>query len=194
MSEQEFHCIYLLPRDKLEEDKEFDVVGDLSELHAKPLVEQPTNQNGGTTSHQEGKRFNLYSQILEFLWSNEMIDIFIVLLVSSIWLELLAPNHYKLTLNQLMYMYVPINVHIIALLVLSSWCISKSNACYIFIIIILLYNMYVIYFAEEDDLMIVDEVEVIKSGTKRKADQEPDEINAKRPKSSGDHNDDIVIL
>lgn len=57
--------------------------------------------------------------------------------------------------------------------------------------------MYVIYFAEEDDLMIVDEVdevEVIKSGTKRKADQEPDEINAKRPKSSGDHNDDIVIL
>lgn len=79
-----------------------------------------------------------------------------------------------------------------ALLVLSSWCISRSNACYIFII--LLYNMYVIYFAEEDDLMIVDEVEVIKSGTKRKADQEPDEINAKRPKSSGDHNDDIVIL
>lgn len=55
MSEQEFHCMYLLPRDKLEEDKEFDVVGDLSELHAKPLVEQPTNQNGGTTSHQEGK-------------------------------------------------------------------------------------------------------------------------------------------
>lgn len=54
--------------------------------------------------------------------------------------------------------------------------------------------MYVIYFAEEDDLMIVDEVEVIKSGTKRKADQEPDEIDAKRPKSSGDHNDDIVIL
>lgn len=54
MSEQEFHCMYLLPRDKLEEDKEFDVVGDLSELHAKPLVEQPTNQNGGTTSHQEG--------------------------------------------------------------------------------------------------------------------------------------------
>lgn len=54
--------------------------------------------------------------------------------------------------------------------------------------------MYDIYFAEEDDLMIVDEVEVIKSGTKRKADQEPDEINAKRPKSSGDHNDDIVIL
>lgn len=93
-----------------------------------------------------------------------------------------------------MYMYEPINVHIIALLVLSSWCISRSNACYIFIIIILLYNMYVIYFAEEDDLMIVDEVEVIKSGTKRKADQEPDEINAKRPKSSGDHNDDIVIL
>lgn len=37
-------------------------------------------------------------------------------------------------------------------------------------------------------------MEVIKSGTKRKADQEPDEINAKRPKSSGDHNDDIVIL
>lgn len=64
---QEFHCMYLLPRDKLEEDKEFDVVGDLSELHAKPLVEQPTNQNGGTTSHQEGKGFNLYSQILEFL-------------------------------------------------------------------------------------------------------------------------------
>lgn len=54
--------------------------------------------------------------------------------------------------------------------------------------------MYFIYFAEEDDLMIVDEVEVIKSGTKRKAEQEPDEINAKRPKSSGDHNDDIVIL
>lgn len=96
MSEQEFHCMYLLPRDKLEEDKEFDVVGDLSELHAKPLVEQPTNQNGGTTSHQEGKAFNLYSQILEFLWSNEMIDIFIVLLVLSIWLELLAPNHYNL--------------------------------------------------------------------------------------------------
>lgn len=47
--------MYLLPRDKLEEDKEFDVVGDLSELHAKPLVEQPTNQNGGTTSHQEGE-------------------------------------------------------------------------------------------------------------------------------------------
>lgn len=192
MSEQEFHCMYLLPRDKLEEDKEFDVVGDLSELHAKPLVEQPTNQNGGTTSHQEGKAFNLYSQILEFLWSNEMIDIFIVLLVLSIWLELLAPNHYKLTLNQLMY--VPSIVPIIALLVLSSWCINRSNAWYIFIIIILLYNVYVIYFAEEDDLMIVDEVEVIKSGTKRKADQEPDEINAKRPKSSGDHNDDIVIL
>lgn len=96
MSEQEFHCMYLLPRDKLEEDKEFDVVGDLSELHAKPLVEQPTNQNGSTTSHQEGKAFNLYSQILEFLWSNEMIDIFIVLLVLSIWLELLAPNHYNL--------------------------------------------------------------------------------------------------
>lgn len=62
--------MYLLPRDKLEEDKEFDVVGDLSELHAKPMVEQPTNQNGSTTSHQEGKAFNLYSQILEFLWSN----------------------------------------------------------------------------------------------------------------------------
>lgn len=62
--------MYLLPRDKLEEDKEFDVVGDLSELHAKPLVEQPTNQNGGTTSHQEGEGFNLYSQILEFLWSS----------------------------------------------------------------------------------------------------------------------------
>ncbi|XP_052714567.1 SUMO-activating enzyme subunit 2-like [Crassostrea angulata] len=92
--------IIIAHKDKLEEDKEFDVVGDLSELHAKPLVEQPTNQNGSTTSHQE----------------------------------------------------------------------------------------------EEDDLMIVDEVEVIKSGTKRKADQEPDEINAKRPKSSGDHNDDIVIL
>lgn len=76
--------MYLLPRDKLEEDKEFDVVGDLSELHAKPLVEQPTNQNGGTTSHQEGKGLNLYSQILEFLRSNEMIDIFIVLLVLSI--------------------------------------------------------------------------------------------------------------
>lgn len=42
--------------------------------------------------------------------------------------------------------------------------------------------------------MIVDEMEVIKSGTKRKADQEPDEINAKRSKSSGDHSDDIVIL
>lgn len=71
---------------------------------------------------------------------------------------------------------------------------DQMHVINIFIIIILLYNMYVIYFAEEDDLMIVDEVEVIKSGTKRKADQEPDEINAKRPKSSGDHNDDIVIL
>lgn len=67
MSKQEFHCIYLLHRDKLEEDKEFDVVGDLSELQAKPLEEQPTNQNGSTTSHQEGEGFNfiLYSQILE---------------------------------------------------------------------------------------------------------------------------------
>lgn len=37
-------------------------------------------------------------------------------------------------------------------------------------IIILLYNMYVIYFVEEDDLMIVDEVEVIKFGIKRKVD------------------------
>lgn len=131
------------------------------------------------------KYWSFYDQV-------EMIDIFIALPVLSIWLELLGPNHYKLTLNQLMY--VPSIVPIIALLVLSSWCISRSNACYIFIIIISLYNMYVIYFAEEDDLMIVDEVEVIKSGTKRKADQEPDEINAKRPKSSGDHNDDIVIL
>lgn len=68
MSKQEFYCIYLLPRDKLEEDKEFDVVGDLSELQAKPLEEQPTNQNGSTTtSHQEGEGFNfiLYNQILE---------------------------------------------------------------------------------------------------------------------------------
>lgn len=54
-----FMACNLLPRDKLEEDKEFDVVGDLSELQAKPLVEQPTNQNGGTTSHQEGEGFNL---------------------------------------------------------------------------------------------------------------------------------------
>lgn len=30
--------------------------------------------------------------------------------------------------------------------------------------------MYVIYFVEEDDLMIVDEVEVIKFGIKRKVD------------------------
>lgn len=67
MSKQKFYCIYSLPRDKLEEDKEFDVVGDLSELQAKPLKEQPTNQNGSTISHQEGEGFNfiLYSQILE---------------------------------------------------------------------------------------------------------------------------------
>lgn len=69
-----------------------------------------------------------------------------------------------------MYMYVLINVYIIVFLVLLFWCISRLNVCYIFIIIILLYNMYVIYFVEEDDLMIVDEVEVIKFGIKRKVD------------------------
>lgn len=67
-----------------------------------------------------------------------------------------------------MYMYVLINVYIIVFLVLLFWCISRLNVCYIFII--LLYNMYVIYFVEEDDLMIVDEVEVIKFGIKCKVD------------------------
>lgn len=53
------HCIIreillILYRDKLEDDKEFDVVGDLSELQAKPLEEQPANQNGGPSNQEEG--------------------------------------------------------------------------------------------------------------------------------------------
>nr|XP_022337194.1 SUMO-activating enzyme subunit 2-like isoform X2 [Crassostrea virginica] len=85
--------------DKLEDDKEFDVVGDLSELQAKPLEEQPANQNGGPSNQEEA----------------------------------------------------------------------------------------------EDDLMVVDDVDIIKSGTKRKADPESDDMGAKRMKSSGDQGD-IVIL
>ena len=45
-------------RDKLEDDKEFDVVGDLSELQAKPLEEQPANQNGGPSNQEEGMKSN----------------------------------------------------------------------------------------------------------------------------------------
>lgn len=67
-------------------------------------------------------------------------------------------------------MYVLSIVLIIVFLVLLFWCISRLNVWYIFIIIILLYNVYVIYFVEEDDLMIVDEVEVIKFGIKCKVD------------------------
>ncbi|XP_061163588.1 SUMO-activating enzyme subunit 2-like [Saccostrea echinata] len=86
--------------EKLEEDKEFDVVGDLSELQAKPEEEKTANHNGGTKDQEE----------------------------------------------------------------------------------------------EEDDVMVVDDIEVIKTGTKRKADQDSESIKAKRVKSSTDQNDDIVIL
>lgn len=48
-------------------------------------------------------------------------------------------------------------------------------------------------FTAEDDLMVVDDVDIIKSGTKRKADPESDDMGAKRMKSSGDQGD-IVIL
>lgn len=162
----------MLPRDKLEEDKEFDVVGDLSELQAKPLEEQPTNQNGSTTSHQEGEGFNLHSQILKLLWSS------------------LSDGHFHcctcINWNYLIQIIanLPLIYRFLKLYFYPLGVWADLKCMYI----------YVIYFAEEDDLMIVDEIEVIKSGTKRKADQEPDEINAKRPKSSGDHNDDIVIL
>lgn len=47
-------CV-LINRDKLEEDKEFDVVGDLSELQAKPREEKSTDQNGATADHQDGE-------------------------------------------------------------------------------------------------------------------------------------------
>jgi hypothetical protein len=47
-------CV-LIYRDKLEEDKEFNVVGDLSELQAKPQEEELTNQNGASTEHQDGE-------------------------------------------------------------------------------------------------------------------------------------------
>ena len=57
------HCIIreillILYRDKLEDDKEFDVVGDLSELQAKPLEEQPANQNGDSSNQEEGMKSN----------------------------------------------------------------------------------------------------------------------------------------
>ncbi|XP_048738345.2 SUMO-activating enzyme subunit 2-like isoform X2 [Ostrea edulis] len=86
--------------DKLEEDKEFDVVGDLSELQAKPQEEKSADQNGATTDHQD----------------------------------------------------------------------------------------------EEDDLMVVEDIDVVKTGTKRKADQDIEEIKAKRTKTSSEENDDIVVL
>ncbi|XP_062594248.1 SUMO-activating enzyme subunit 2-like [Saccostrea cucullata] len=86
--------------EKLEEEKEFDVVGDLSELQAKPEEEKTANHNGATKDQEE----------------------------------------------------------------------------------------------EEDDVMVVDDIEAIKTGTKRKADQDPEAIKAKRVKASSDQSDDIVIL
>lgn len=42
--------------------------------------------------------------------------------------------------------------------------------------------------------MVVDDIDVVKTGTKRKADQDIEEIKAKRTKTSSEENDDIVVL
>jgi hypothetical protein len=51
-----------------------------------------------------------------------------------------------------------------------------------------------ILFLEEDDLMVVDDIEEVKTGMKRKADQDIEEIKAKRAKTNSEENDDIVVL
>ena len=51
----------LLYRDKLEEDKEFDIVGDLSDLYAKPEEESTNGATNSQATQQEGELMMPYN-------------------------------------------------------------------------------------------------------------------------------------